>query len=297
MPRPHVPHIAPHRVLKGQRLRARLLAALVAPEFHILHADALNGFNAPPGHHTPGVQRPSHLIVNAHMAFVDALGDAQQLVDLFFLTAREAVDAHLPPGIQRDAARAGHLEHIIQLAHGLRQRKSTHVIPRHARKVKQRAEGIVVLCVLHALCRYCVAGEIQRDVPACEHVAACEIHICAEYDARYAPVRHQRVQRVVCRDVRAEYAEAARIHRSAVTQKPAARGGHARGCKHRAAVWPGCAVGVPAVQPTAVAGYKAAQHLGHVARMQCSCGQLQQARRGLHRMDHCGFPSFFAIGL
>ena len=27
------------------------------------------------------------------------------------------------------------------------------------------------------------------------------------------------------------------------------------------------------------------------------CGQLQQARRGLHRMDHCGFPSFFAIGL
>ena len=116
------------------------------------------------------------------MAFVDALGDAQQLVDLFFLTAREAVDAHLPPGIQRDAARAGHLEHIIQLAHGLRQRKSTHVIPRHARKVKQRAEGIVVLCVLHALCRYCVAGEIQRDVPACERVAACEIHICAEYD-------------------------------------------------------------------------------------------------------------------
>lgn len=96
----------------------RLLAALVAPEFHILHADALNGFNAPPGHHTPGVQRPSHLIVNAHMAFVDALGNAQQLVDLFFLTAREAVDAHLPPGIQRGAARAGHLEHIIQLAHG-----------------------------------------------------------------------------------------------------------------------------------------------------------------------------------
>lgn len=86
-----------------------------------------------------------------------------------------------------------------------------------------------MLCVLHALCRYCVAGEIQRDVPACERVAACEIHICAEYDARYAPVRHQRVQRVVRRDVRA------RIRRSSAHPpfrcgtKASGRGGHAAG--------------------------------------------------------------------
>ena len=36
MPRPHVPHIAPHRVLKGQRLRARLLTAalVIGEELH-----------------------------------------------------------------------------------------------------------------------------------------------------------------------------------------------------------------------------------------------------------------------